>query len=133
MYELVDSCRPFLLIGLGSILGSWLRICIQQYFQNALSRKYLGTVLVNISSAFFLGFFVAIQEKFGSDFVTIKSPIFFFLCVGFLGSLSTFSTFITDLMKTFLDKRLKLFFGLGIFSVSAGLLLALLGIALGNA
>jgi CrcB protein len=73
-----------------------------------------------------------VHSQLVDNSLNVKSPLFLFACVGFLGSLSTFSTFIIDLIKTFLDKKLKLCFGLAFFSVFAGLLLALLGLAFGD-
>ena len=61
----------------------------------------------------------------------LESPLFLFLTVGCLGSLSTFSGFIVDILKTILDKRWNLCFGLAFFSLLAGLLFALLGLAFG--
>ena len=132
MYESIEKSHPFLLIGSGTILGSWLRMYITNYFRYHHSSSYFGTVLVNISSAFLLGFFFAVHSQLIDNSLNVKSPLFLFACVGFLGSLSTFSTFIIDLIKTFLEKKLKLCFGLAFFSVFAGLLLALLGLAFGD-
>ena len=132
MYDVTEKLQPFLLIGLGAVLGSSLRFYITNYFRVAYSSSYLGTVIVNIVSAFSLGFFIAIQERFGGNSFNLESPLFLFLTVGCLGSLSTFSTFIADILKTILDKRWKLCFGLAFCSLLAGLLFALLGLAFGN-
>lgn len=57
--------------------------------------SWISTVCVNIFSSFFIGFLIAANPA--SEVVTI-------LGVGFLGSLSTFSTVIMQLAKTIEDR-----------------------------
>ena len=133
MYELTERLQPFLLIGVGAIFGSWARIYATKYIESRFSFKYIGTFVVNTFAAFFLGFFVAIQMRSGMDYLNSNSPLFMFFCVGFLGSLSTFSTFMTDLMNTLLDKKITLCTSLAFFSILAGLFSVALGLTLGNA
>ena len=93
MYESIEKFHPFLLIGSGAILGSWLRMYVTNYFRDYHSSSYFGTFLVNIVSAFLLGLFFALHPHLFDNSLNIKSPLFLFGCVGFLGSLGTFSTF----------------------------------------
>ena len=130
MYESIEEFQPFVLIGIGAILGSWLRVYMTRYFLFFFSASYFGTAIINITSAFILGYFLAIQNQAVTNH---QSPFFLFACVGFLGGLSTFSTFITDILNSFQAKKFKIAFFLAFFSILFGLLLALLGLAFGDA
>ncbi|WP_414153528.1 CrcB family protein [Prochlorococcus sp. MIT 1307] len=58
--------------------------------------------------------------------------MFLFGCVGFLGSMSTFSSFISDLINTFLVKRWRQFLLVVLFSLVGGALAMAAGVILGN-
>ena len=130
MYESIEDFQPFVLIGAGAILGSWLRVYMTRYSLFFFSASYFGTAIINITSAFILGYFLAIQNQAVTNH---QSPFFLFACVGFLGGLSTFSTFITDILNNFLVRKFKTAFFLAFCSILFGLLLSLLGLAFGDA
>ena len=58
-------------------------------------------------------------------------PIMLLVGVGFFGSLSTFSTFVVELLNTLQSRQFLQFAGLLVFSVVIGLLSAAAGYQLG--
>ena len=133
MYEALSNFPSILLVGIGAIAGSWMRMHLINYCNFRFSSSYFGTFFVNISASFALGFVYANQKLSDIDLLKNNSPVFILICVGFLGSLSTFSTFIIDLLNTILDRNMKLFFLLALFSIIGGLFAVFLGFAVGDA
>ena len=110
-----------------------MRMYLINYCNFRFSSRYFGTFFVNISASFALGFVYANQKLSDIDLLKNNSPVFILICVGFLGSLSTFSTFIIDLLNTVLDRNVKSFFLLALFSIIGGLFAVFLGFAVGDA
>ena len=102
-----SKCRPFrvtpnvvgsgseaLLVALGAIPGAWLRLRLVNHFQPMLPGKHWGTFAVNVTACFFLGLVLALLER--CDPLTSLALL---IGVGFLGSLSTFSTFVVEVLN----------------------------------
>jgi fluoride exporter len=109
--------RNILLIGLGGFIGS-----VARYFLSKLNLHVdffsipAGTLLVNISGSFIIGFLTGISEK--STILTTEWRLF--LMVGLCGGFTTFSTFANEnlmllhngqILTLFLYTGLSLFFG----------------------
>ena len=91
------------IILLGSTFGLILRIFIQNNFKKSIGFDIQSTSIVNFLSSFFLGTLVAL------NFVNNKLSVLFYS--GFLGSFSTFSSFIYQLFILFKNRKfLRLFF-----------------------
>ena len=86
----------FFYILVGSTLGLILRFSLKFNFKKKISLYLNNTLIVNILASLFLGIFLA--------FSTTNKNILLLLYVGFLGSLSTFSSFIYQLFS-FIQKR----------------------------
>ena len=87
----------------GSTFGLILRIFIQKNFKKNIGFDIQNTSIVNFISSFFLGILVAL------NFINNEILVLFYS--GFLGSLSTFSSFIHQLFFLLKKKKfLKLFF-----------------------
>ena len=84
--------------------------------------SWISTVCVNIFSSFFIGFLIAANPA--SEVVTI-------LGVGFLGSLSTFSTVIMQSAKTIEDKDYWLTVMILGLNIVLGVLFAYIGLKFG--
>lgn len=84
--------------------------------------SWISTVCVNIFSSFFIGFLVAANPA--SEVVTI-------LGVGFLGSLSTFSTVIMQSAKTIEDRDYWLTVMILGLNIVLGVLFAYIGLRFG--
>ncbi|NOZ82683.1 MAG: chromosome condensation protein CrcB [Euryarchaeota archaeon] len=79
--------EPYLLAALGGSAGALLRYLTFQTFPSPYSTLYLNTV-----SCFFLGFIMYEEMYIGA--LSAQSRVL--LSAGFLGSLSTFSAFVSD-------------------------------------
>ena len=90
------------IILLGSTLGLILRIFIQNNFKKSIAFDIQNTSIVNFLSSFFLGILVAL------NFINNEILVLFYS--GFLGCLSTFSSFIYQLFELFIKRKfLRLF------------------------
>ena len=96
----------FIAIGiilLGSTFGLILRIIIQNNFKKNIGFDIQNNSIVNFIACFFLGILVALNF--------IKNDILLLFYSGFLGSFSTFSSFIYQLFILFKKRKfLRLFF-----------------------
>ena len=87
----------------GSTFGLILRIFIQNNLKINIGFNIQNTTLVNFIASFFLGILVSL------DFVNNKILLLFY--IGFLGSFSTFSSFIYQLFVLLQKKKyMRLFF-----------------------
>ena len=136
MSELVAP-TPFyweaILVALGAVPGAWLRLRVVNHFEPVVPHKHWGTFVVNVSAAFFLGLFSglhALQLKACSG-VDGTAPMMLLVGVGFFGSLSTFSTFVVELLNTLQSRQFLQFVGLMVFSLVIGLVAAAAGYQLG--
>ena len=89
-----------LLIAFGSIIGSLLRLYLTRIFFVIFSRKYLGTLIVNSIASFLLALLWASSIYKN----TYYSKFILFYATGLLGSLSTFSTYIIEVLEAFINK-----------------------------
>ncbi len=104
-----------LFISLGSVCGSWLRIKIVSCFQT----KSWGNFLVNIFASFFLGALIALNSY--------QTYQYLLIAVGLLGSMSTFSGFIYDLMCSLKSRKYCEFMYISTVSIFGGIFAATLG------
>ena len=83
----------YLSIALGGAFGACLRFFISDTMLKMLGRGFpFGTLTVNIIGSLFLGVVFGLLEKQ----VLSASPYKSFIVIGFLGALTTFSTFSMD-------------------------------------
>ena len=98
----MDFSSIFIII-LGSTFGLTLRIFIQNNFKKKIGFDIQSTSIVNFISSFFLGILVAL------NFINNEILVLFY--GGFLGCLSTFSSFIYQLFILFKKRKfLRLIF-----------------------
>lgn len=121
--------KNIFLIGLGGFIGS-----VARYFLSRLNLNVdffsipLGTLLVNISGSFLIGFLTAVAER--SDLLSTEWRLF--LMVGLCGGFTTFSTFANEnlmLMHNGQFPSLLLYTGI---SVLGGFVAVYLGYSLTN-
>lgn len=117
----------FIIIGIGGFFGAITRYYLSGFVQNWFTNYQdtifpVGTLAVNIIGCFLLGLFSGLLVERTSD------PSYRFLInVGFLGALTTFSTFSLETWNLIEDKELLISF-LNIFlSCTIGLLAVWLG------
>ena len=121
------------LVALGAIPGAWLRLRVVNHFEPVVPQKHWGTFAVNVVAAFFLGLFAglhALQLKNCSS-TTAAAPLMLLAGVGFFGSLSTFSTFVIELLNVLQRGKFADFAVLLLSSVVIGLVFAGAGYQLG--
>ena len=121
----LDTFQHILFVSIGAVFGVNARFIIYQKLKQININRYFIILAINTFSCFLLGLFISILPKIKS--LTFSSQLAFFVLIGFLGSLSTFSTFVYDLfdlcLKSKFCKALKLFsfsFSLGIFALALG-------------
>ena len=78
-----------LYIGLGGFFGSVTRFVVARYFNNLLAGFPLGTLVVNVTGSFVLGF-VIYSVSLGKN---ISPELRDFITIGFIGAYTTMSTF----------------------------------------
>jgi len=119
--------RDALLVSIGAIPGAWLRFRLVNHFEPLLPRKHWATFGVNITACFALGLIASLAGRCGPD-----HQIGLLLSTGFLGSLSTFSTFMAELLQAWLAGLRRQTVWLMGGSVLAGLLAVVAGMIVGG-
>jgi len=117
-------------IGLAGALGALSRYGLQSLVNEVAGRPSLvGTLLVNLSGAFALGLLIAATEnRLELSSVTRAS-----IAVGFLGSYTTFSTFMFESVSRLENGEVLVVLGYVAASVILGLALAYAGLQVGRA
>ncbi|MCH8557161.1 MAG: CrcB family protein [Balneolia bacterium] len=115
------------LVALGGAIGAGLRYSLLLINPYGMEYSYVVILVENITGAFFLGLLAGLISR-----TKIKSwPWAAFLGTGVLGSFTTFSTFITDIID--LSASSLLVTGIYMFvSVIVGLIAALFGFWIGS-
>ena len=88
------------LISSGAILGSWIRFCLGEFFLLIFSKKYFGTLIINTIATFLL----SLIWTYSFNNHHSISDFLLFYSTGFLGSLSTFSTYIIEVFQAAINK-----------------------------
>ena len=79
----------FLAVGIGAALGAWLRWWLGIWFNAAVPNLPLGTLIANVIGGYLIG--IAVQYFSGNSGLPPEARLF--IVTGFLGGLTTFSTF----------------------------------------
>ena len=119
--------RDALLVAIGAVPGAWLRLRIVNHFEPMVPKKHWGTFIVNVVACFALGLVLALQET-----CSARTGIVLLIGVGFFGSLSTFSTFVVELLNELRAGQALTALVLALASIGAGLLASALGYGLGS-
>lgn len=119
-----------LTVALGGALGAVSRFCIGNIVSKCLgSALPYGTFLINIVGCFFMGLLMTViaERQF------LPSAWRLFLCVGFLGGFTTFSSFGYETFSLINNGKLLEALGYAGGSVVLGLLAAVIGVYIGRA
>ena len=119
-----------ILVSLGAILGANTRFKILNNLKIFNIRKDFFILIINTFSSFCLGLFLTLIERFISSIYSYQLVLFF--SIGFLGSLSTFSSFVYDLFELCLQLKFSRALKLFIISLSLGIIAFAFGFLLGN-
>ncbi len=94
----MQTLTLYLLIALGGAAGACLRFFLSQLMLQWFGKGFpFGTLLVNVVGSFFLGFLYALLEQGQVEAALWRTTI----GIGFLGALTTFSTFSVDTLMLF--------------------------------
>jgi fluoride exporter len=117
-------------VGLGGFLGANARYLLAGWAARRLGVYFpYGTLIINITGSFVLGFFLAFIEL--RTWIHPSARLFF--SIGFVGAYTTFSTFTYESMAL-MQRGEMLLAGIYVFgSVMAGLIAVFAGIVLGRA
>lgn len=115
---------PFLAIGLGAALGAWLRWGLGLWLNPALPELPLGTLAANLVGGYLIGLAIA----FFMQHPGLAPEWRLFAITGFLGGLTTFSTFSAETVTLLM--RGQYAWGTAIIATHLGgsLLMTVLGI-----
>jgi CrcB protein len=114
----------FLAVGVGAALGAWLRWGFGLWFNPALPELPLGTLAANLVGGYMIGLAVA----FFTQYPGLSPEWRLLIITGFLGGLTTFSTFSAETVTLLL--RGQYAWGTAIIAAHLGgsLLMTVLGI-----
>jgi CrcB protein len=92
----------FIAVGIGGALGCWLRWLLGIAFNPLFPNMLMGTLAANLTGGFLIG--VAIEYFTHHD--SLPPELRLFVIVGFLGGLTTFSSFSAEAVELIADKQL---------------------------
>ncbi len=119
-----------LAIFIGGGLGAVLRFAISQLCKNAFGLALWGTLCVNLIGCFAMGYLYGLTLLKAN---ALPHLLRVFLTVGFLGGLTTFSTFQLEIFETLKSGKIGFALFYLILSGLLGLLLTTLGYILSKA
>jgi CrcB protein len=115
------------LVATGAVPGAWLRFHLVNQLKPLLPRKHWATAGINLVACLVLGLLFTLGHGW-KDLHRLE----LLLGVGFLGSFSTFSTFVVELLQALGEGEAGQALGLAGLSVGGGLLALELGRWLGG-
>ena len=124
---MVGSGSEALLVALGAIPGAWLRLRLVNHLHPMLPRKHWGTFVVNVTACFFLGLLLAQVESCGPF-----TGLALLIGVGFLGSFSSFSTFVMEVLNELRARKFLPALLLMFASLLTGLVASAVGYGVGS-
>jgi CrcB protein len=116
-----------LLVAAGAVPGAWLRYDLVNRLEPMLPRRHWGTLMVNGLACFGLGLLVALQAG-----GRLSPALPLLLATGFLGSLSTFSTWMVEVLLCLRQRQRRQGLGLLALSLAVGLVALMLGLGAGG-
>lgn len=126
LYERMYMNMQYLFIFAGGALGALLRYLLS--FINSSSEIPMGTFIANLCGAFLMGYLGTLTIKYFKNNPLLKKGV----TTGFLGALTTFSTFQFELVQYFEKGALLLVIIYALTSYIFGILLCYIGVRLGE-
>lgn len=114
----------FLSIGIGAAFGAWLRWGLGLWFNPVLPELPLGTLSANLIGGYLIGLAVA----FFTQYPGLSPEWRLFIITGFLGGLTTFSTFSAETVTLLLRGQYAWGSAIIVGHLGGSLLMTVLGI-----
>jgi CrcB protein len=124
------SLPAALVVALGAVPGAWIRYAMVSGGSKWLRQRHWATWTVNMLACALLGLLVGLQPRWGK---ATRETLQLALAIGFLGSLSTYSTLVAELVTAWRWQGRRQAILLAAASLLGGLLACLLGLALARA
>ena len=115
----------FVAVGVGAALGAWLRWGLSAWLNPSVPTFPLGTLASNLIGGFLVGFAVA----YFAARADLPPGLRLFVITGFLGGLTTFSTFSAEVVQLLLRGDYWTGAGLAVAHLAGSLVLTAGGIA----
>jgi len=119
----------FIAVGVGGMLGCWLRWALGVMFNPLFPTVPLGTLAANLIGGLLMGVVLGVFDHFQ----TLPPELRLFVATGFLGGLTTFSTFSAESTTLLLRGQYAWFGGMLAVHVVGSIALTVAGIALTRA
>ncbi|MCJ1656075.1 fluoride efflux transporter CrcB [Staphylococcus sp. NRL 16/872] len=116
----------YIFVFIGGMVGALLRYLIS--FLNDGTAFPIGTLIANLVGAILMGYLSTIVIQYFKDHPILKKG----LTTGFLGALTTFSTFQLELVKMFHHHSFTLLFIYALVSYIVGIIVCGIGVKLGG-
>ena len=112
-------------VGLGGFFGAMARFGLSSWINRQFSPPFhYGTLVVNVIGSFFLGALMFLAEERAA----LSPQAKLCLCVGFMGALTTFSTFGFETMSLIRQRELLM----ATANIGANVVLAVIAVLLGQ-
>ena len=116
----------FAAVGIGGVLGCWLRWGLGVLLNPLFPTLPLGTLVANLAGGLMMGCVMGLFDHFQ----TLSPELRLFVFTGFLGGLTTFSTFSAESTTLLLRQQYLWFSGHVLAHVVGSLAMTVLGITL---
>ena len=101
---IIDQFTNITIISLGSVLGANIRLFLIKKFQPIQITKSKRILIVNLIASLILGFYSHLFIEYN---LQNNNQMLILFLIGFIGSLSTFSSFIYCIFKLSLKRQFK--------------------------
>jgi CrcB protein len=125
-----DPLFTGVLVVLGAVPGAWLRFCLVTGGARHLRRPHWATWGVNMLACLLLGVLAGLRPRWEPATRDLLERA---LAIGFLGGLSTYSSFVAELVTAWRRHGRQEALRLGLASLLGGLLACLAGLSLARA